>query len=74
FAPRVLEVTEVSVLDAEDTRLQIIDEFAGYETVPALDSRAAALAEHAGRGPTAVAMTMTFTEDGWRIRTAQRLI
>jgi len=73
FAPRVLEVSEVSVLNTGYASLQIIDEFGGYETVPALDSRAAALADHAGRGPTAVAMTMTLTEDGWRIQTAQRL-
>ena len=72
FAPRVLEVSEMVVDDARAS-LQITDEFGGYETVPALDTGAAALARHSGRGPTAVAMAMTLTEDGWRIQSAQRL-
>jgi len=73
FAPRVLQVSDVTVLAADHVTLQITDEFGEYETVPALDSRAVALAEHPGRGPTAVAMAMTLTDDGWRIRTAERL-
>jgi len=72
FAPRVLEVSEMVVDDARAS-LQITDEFGGYETVPALDTGAVALARHSGRGPTAVAMAMTLTEDGWRIQSAQRL-
>lgn len=72
FAPRVLEVLEVSV-DGEHATLQITDEFGDYATVPAVDTRAAALANHPGRGPAAVAMTLVLGEDGWRIHTAQRL-
>lgn len=73
FAPRVLEVSEVRVVDQEHAALQITDEFGGYETVPALDTGAAALANHAGRGPVAVAMTVVLTEGGWRIQAAHRL-
>jgi len=73
FAPRVLEVTEVTVLDAGQVALQVTDEFDGYETVPALDTGAAALATHAGRAPATVAMTLVLAEQGWRIQSAQRL-
>lgn len=72
FAPQVLEVSQATV-DGSRAILQIIDEFAGYETVPALDTGAVALAEHPGRGPAPVAMMMMLTEDGWRIHTAQRV-
>lgn len=72
FAPRVLAVLEVAV-DGEDATLQITDEFGDYETVPAVDARAAALADHPGRGPAAVAMTLVLGDDGWRIHTAHRL-
>ncbi|MEJ7771073.1 MAG: protein kinase [Geodermatophilaceae bacterium] len=72
FTPRVLEVLEVSV-DDDLATLQITDEFGDYETVPAVDTRAAALASHAGRAPAVVAMTLIRSEGGWRIHTAQRV-
>jgi len=71
FTPRVLEVLEVSV-EGDRAQLQITDEFANYETVPAADTRAAALASNPGRGPAQVAMTLIRTPDGWRIQVAQR--
>lgn len=72
FAPQVVEVLEASV-DGDHAMLRITDAFAAYETVPALDTRAAAVAEAAGRGPTPVAMTLVLTEPGWRIQSAQLL-
>lgn len=72
FSPRVLEVLEVAV-DGEHATIRITDEFVEYETVPAIDTRADALATHPGRGPTQVSMTLVLGEDGWRIHTAQRL-
>jgi len=73
FAPRVLEVSEVGVVEGEHASLQITDEFGAHQTVPAIDTGAPALADHSGRGPTAVAITLLLTEDGWRIQDAQRL-
>lgn len=73
FAPRVLEVTEVTVPDGGQAALQVTDEFDGYESVPALDTGAAALATHVGRAPATVAMTLVLAEQGWRIQSAQRL-
>jgi hypothetical protein len=72
FTPRVLEVLEVSV-DGDLATLQITDEFGDYETVPAADTRAAALDNHPGRAPAAVTMTLVLSENGWRIHTAHRL-
>lgn len=72
FAPHVLEVLD-AVVDGHDASLQITDEFASYETVPAADTGAAALADHAGRAPAPVAMTLVLTEQGWRISSAARL-
>jgi len=72
FSPRVLEVLEVAV-DGAHATVQITDEFAEYETVRAVDTRAEALATHPGRGPAQVSMTLVLGEDGWRIHTAQRL-
>lgn len=72
FAPHVLEVHE-AVVDGAQASLRITDEFPAYETVPATDTGATALAEHAGRGPVPVAMTLVLTEQGWRIATATRL-
>ncbi len=72
FAPRVLEILDVSVQGVHAT-VRLTDEFGGYETVPALDTRAEALAIHSGRGPATVDMTLVLSEGGWRIHTAQRL-
>ncbi|MDQ3476072.1 MAG: serine/threonine protein kinase [Actinomycetota bacterium] len=72
FAPRVLEILDVRV-QGDRATVQLTDEFGDYETVPALDTRAEALAIHPGRGPATVDMTLVLSEDGWRIHTAQRL-
>lgn len=72
FAPNVLEVLDVSV-ERDRANVQITDEFGDYETVPAANPQAAALAGNPGRGPATVAMTLVRSEDGWRIYTAQRL-
>lgn len=72
FAPSVLEILDVSV-GGDLARLQITDEFGAYETVPAGNPQAAALAGNPGRGPATVAMTLVRTGDGWRIEIAQRL-
>ncbi|MGI8723565.1 MAG: hypothetical protein ACR2JG_15245, partial [Geodermatophilaceae bacterium] len=72
FAPRVLEILDVRV-QGDHATVQLTDEFGDYETVPALDTRAEALAIHPGRGPATVDMTLVLSEGGWRIHTAQRL-
>lgn len=71
FAPEVLETLHVQI---EDDRavLQITDAFADYQSVPAIDIHGPAVAEHPGRGPTSVSMTLVLTEPGWRIQSAQR--
>ncbi len=72
FAPEVLETLDAQI---EDDRavLQITDAFADYQSVPAIDIDGPAVAEHPGRGPTSVSMTLVLTEPGWRIQSAQRL-
>ena len=72
FAPRIVDILEISV-DGDHASLQITDEFASYETVPAADTQAGALANNPGRGPATVSMTLIRGDDGWRIHTAQRL-
>lgn len=72
FSPQVLAV-QAAAVDGDHATLQITDEFSGYQSVPAADAGAPPLADHSGRGPAVVAMTMVLTDDGWRIQTAERL-
>ncbi|MDQ3735481.1 MAG: serine/threonine protein kinase [Actinomycetota bacterium] len=69
FNPQVLEVLDISVV-GEHATLQITDEFSDYQTVQAADFDAPPLAEHPGRGPARVELTLVLTMQGWRLHTA----
>ncbi|MBA3339503.1 MAG: serine/threonine protein kinase [Geodermatophilaceae bacterium] len=72
FAPQVLEILDFSVA-GDRASLRITDTFAAYDTVPASDTRAVAVAEYPGREPAQVTMTLVLSEQGWRILAAERL-
>jgi len=71
FAPTVEKVTAVEV-DGDRVRLDLVDDWAPYEVVPAAHPHGAALRQGPGRPATAVRMVLVRSGGGWLIESAER--